>query len=222
MSATANDDESIVGDECHLLARSPDGPRGDPAISEKELDDYSNLILLCKVHHKLIDDQPSTYTAEILREIKRKHENWVRVALQRASAGKTNRGNQFITRIETGKEALSVVIGAEAFDFSYDEPESKDELELLRGFMQTLQDLGDMGDELEAGARVEVGFDLTQDIKNLEGHGFWVFGVRRRQTISFRDGPTDMSVAVVRVLRRTNPTIKRVNLNENVERSSPS
>lgn len=222
MSAAANDNESIVGDECHIVARSSDGPRGDPTILEKELDDYLNLILLCKVHHKLIDDQPNTYTADALREIKRNHEKWVQEALQRATTGKAKRKNQIATRIMTGKDALSIVIGAEIFDFNYDEPENKDELEFLRGFMQTLQDLGDMADELEAGARVEVSFELTQDIKNLEERDFWVFGKREQRTIGFRDGPMDMSVAVVRVLRKTNPSIQRIEVNANREPTGKS
>ena len=74
-----NDDPSILGDEAHIIARSESFTRGDyDSLSPEEHDHYSNLILLCKNHHKQIDDQPSTYTVEELREIKSQHETAVK------------------------------------------------------------------------------------------------------------------------------------------------
>ena len=73
--ADLNDDPSIVGDEAHIIARCESFTRGDyDSLSPEERDHYSNLILLCKNHHKQIDDQPGTYTVEKLREIKSQHE----------------------------------------------------------------------------------------------------------------------------------------------------
>jgi hypothetical protein len=75
----SNDDPSIVGDEAHIIARSESFTRGDyDALSPDERDHYSNLILLCKTHHKQVDDQPAAYTVEKLREIKAQHETMVR------------------------------------------------------------------------------------------------------------------------------------------------
>ncbi len=62
--------------ECHIVARSRGGPRSE-ALSDKEVDDYKNLILLCPTHHKLIDDQSNEYTVDALRAIKQRHEEWV-------------------------------------------------------------------------------------------------------------------------------------------------
>ena len=70
-----NDDPSIVGDEAHIIARSASFTRGDyDSLSPEERDHYSNLILLCKTHHKQVDDQPGEYTVEKLRDIKAQHE----------------------------------------------------------------------------------------------------------------------------------------------------
>jgi len=66
--------------ECHIVARAKKGPRSG-SIKPRDLDDYRNLILLCPTHHKEIDDQPAEYTIEQLREIKRKHEEWVNETL---------------------------------------------------------------------------------------------------------------------------------------------
>ena len=70
-----NDDPSIVGEEAHIIARSESFTRGDyDSPSPEERDHYLNLILLCKTHHKQVDDQPAEYTVEKLREIKARHE----------------------------------------------------------------------------------------------------------------------------------------------------
>ena len=70
MDGTPVDDESIIGDECHIVSPAFSGPRHDPKFAREKLNDHANLLLLCKVHHKLIDDQQSEYTASHLAKIK--------------------------------------------------------------------------------------------------------------------------------------------------------
>jgi hypothetical protein len=85
MDATSEDDESVVGDECHIVSGKPKGPRYDSEFPVDEIDSYTNLILLCRVHHKMIDDQSETFSADILRKLKENHEKWVADALESAS-----------------------------------------------------------------------------------------------------------------------------------------
>ncbi len=64
----------------HLVAASPAGPRGDTVLSPKMAIDFSNLILVCLVHSKLIDGKhKSEYTLDALRSYKAKHEARIRV-----------------------------------------------------------------------------------------------------------------------------------------------
>ena len=74
---TQTDDASIVGDEAHIVAREEDGPRGKSLLTSEERDKYNNLILMCKVHHKMIDDQPLEYTVDKLHQMKTEHLEWV-------------------------------------------------------------------------------------------------------------------------------------------------
>lgn len=77
--ADSGDDPSIVADEAHIVARSEKFTRGDfDSLSAEQRDYYTNLILLCKTHHKIIDDQPTYYTVERLIEIKKEHEKEVK------------------------------------------------------------------------------------------------------------------------------------------------
>lgn len=74
---TETDDPSLIGDEAHIIAREENGPRGKSDLSTEERDKYSNLILMCKNHHKLIDDQPETHTVDCLKKMKENHIKWV-------------------------------------------------------------------------------------------------------------------------------------------------
>jgi len=81
MDATETDDESIIGEECHIVARKNDGPRGASELTVEQRDKYNNLVLMCNVHHKLIDDQFNEYSVEVLKSMKREHEEWVKKSL---------------------------------------------------------------------------------------------------------------------------------------------
>ena len=66
--------DTVVAEICHIKARSPDGPRYDPDQDERDRHAFSNLLLLCPAHHKIVDDDPTTYTVERLGRIKTEHE----------------------------------------------------------------------------------------------------------------------------------------------------
>src|SRR3982074_1502508 len=74
------DREAVVGDEAHIAARSAACPRYGECPPDM-VDRYENLILLCRVDHKKIDDQPQHYTTARLRQAKAEHETWVEHAL---------------------------------------------------------------------------------------------------------------------------------------------
>jgi hypothetical protein len=66
---------TVIGEVCHIRAVRQDGPRHDPAQSATDRHGYSNLILLCANHHKVIDDDPEVYTIERLLKMKADHES---------------------------------------------------------------------------------------------------------------------------------------------------
>lgn len=69
-------DSTIIGEECHIVGEKLTSPRGNHGLPLEDRGNYSNLILLCHNHHKIIDDQVNTYTVEILNKIKSEHEEW--------------------------------------------------------------------------------------------------------------------------------------------------
>src|SRR5215213_9183226 len=59
----------------HIVADSPDGPRGDPVLSNRLESDFSNIMLLCDEHHRLIDREGlAEHPVTLLHQFKREHE----------------------------------------------------------------------------------------------------------------------------------------------------
>ena len=75
------DTPTLVGENCHVVAENDGGPRADLSMPLDQRNSYSNLILLCRNHHKLIDDNEKgarAFPVDRLHQIKRAHEEWVR------------------------------------------------------------------------------------------------------------------------------------------------
>jgi hypothetical protein len=68
--------------EAHIVAREEEGPRGISPLTPEQRDQYDNLILMCSIHHKVIDDHPDTFPVTLLNDTKRNHENWVKQNLK--------------------------------------------------------------------------------------------------------------------------------------------
>lgn len=69
-----SDGPILLGEVAHIKAESPGGPRYDAGQTPEERRSYENLILLCGVHHKFVDDDEEAYTVERLLKMKRDHE----------------------------------------------------------------------------------------------------------------------------------------------------
>ena len=64
----------VSGEICHIKGNKPESPRYDPDQSDEERHGFNNLVLMCPLHHKIIDDDPDSYTVSRLNEIKAEHE----------------------------------------------------------------------------------------------------------------------------------------------------
>lgn len=64
----------VTGEIGHIRAVSAGGPRFDPNLSGRDLHNFTNLILLCRHHHKVVDDQTRPYTVEKMLHLKNDHE----------------------------------------------------------------------------------------------------------------------------------------------------
>jgi hypothetical protein len=63
-----------IAESAHIIGFSEDGPRGEEELSEELARDISNLMLICRNCHKLIDANHDNYPIELLRKMKQDHE----------------------------------------------------------------------------------------------------------------------------------------------------
>ena len=113
-----------------------------------------------------------------------------------------------LNRLTTGQAVLNVVCNAYEHSLGHDELETQDEVDLVGGFLQAATDWGELGFDDQPGRMVQVGFDLTKSIKELEQAGFFVFGGREVRKLMVDDKASDdWPVAILRVVRKTNPSI---------------
>lgn len=65
---------TIIGEICHIHAQKAGEARFRDDLNLEEIHALDNLVLMCRNHHKVIDDHPDKYTADWLRNVKRAHE----------------------------------------------------------------------------------------------------------------------------------------------------
>lgn len=75
-----------TGEICHIRAHRPEGPRYDKNQTNEERHGFANLILLCSVHHKIVDTEIQRYTVETLQDIKSIHEREGNIELSQDDA----------------------------------------------------------------------------------------------------------------------------------------
>lgn len=71
---------TILAEICHIHAKNKKGLRYDELQTSEERHGFENLILMCSVHHKIIDapENLTEFSADRLREIKTEHEQFAR------------------------------------------------------------------------------------------------------------------------------------------------
>ena len=229
IDAPGQDAESVVAEECHIISPRQNGPRHDSSYPVEKLDSYDNLMLLCRTHHKMVDDQSETFTTSILRQMKSNHEVWVSQKLaetQKTPPVRIRRVKQnipaFLSRMTTGKEVLDLVTNVMGYSFDHEELKSQEEVDLVGGFLQVVQDWGELSADLETGDRVQTAYSLSESLKELEESGFFVFGGREVRLLEGGIQPetSNWPIAILRVLRKNNQEIIKLNFDEMTEKET--
>jgi hypothetical protein len=196
---------TVVGDEAHIVARSPGGPRAGQ-IPSSQLDTYDNMILLCKIDHKRVDDNPSHYTSDRLRQIKLDHEKWVDSSLEptfKPTLRWTVPKDLVVTLelMASGSKLLSVTNSVLSVTFDHVEPSSEDEAELIGSIEQDIRDYGDLWSDLGSTDRVRAEFQMTEQINALSEGGLLVYAGRYVSTLHGPHSKEPWPVAVVKIER---------------------
>ncbi|TKG87661.1 HNH endonuclease [Puteibacter caeruleilacunae] len=198
-----NDNETqatvVVGEECHIISKKDDGPRGN-SKAQIEHDEFDNLVLLCLEHHKVIDENVNDYSVEKLKEIKRKHEEWVADRLK-----KEKKESPFVLpRMESGQELAKILSRIHFYNFYNEDFENDEEATIVADYFQNLQDWGDILPDRDAGEIIKIGQQLQKELDELKENGFLLFGGVSKKNIKTL-GETE--VVTFSICKETSPNV---------------
>ncbi|MDI7175262.1 HNH endonuclease signature motif containing protein [Leptospira santarosai] len=213
---TNTDQQVIVGEECHIISQRIKGPRYIDKFPKELIDDYENLILLCNVHHKMIDDQPLTYSVDVIKLIKNNHESQIREKLQKKKGDgrvsirrKKENMSEFLRRITDGKGFYELISNVYGCDFQFDEKDDNILKNFVAPFLQNVQDWVDISSDLiQISQKIEVMGALTNSIREIESSGFLVFGGVENQILTDMDGvESNFPVCIIKLIALHDPDI---------------
>jgi len=184
-AGTDTDEPSIIGEEAHIIAEAPGGPRH---AYLPDYDCYNNLILLCRNDHKPADDQFNHYTVEELRRMKREHETWVERQGQhggdpiRLVPDRAYPIPKILKLCMTGTQLWHVMQNAHAFYPSWSSSLTEEQHDLVAAFLDDLRDWMDVGldDSYQSGR--DAAKHLDEQIKEVNQAGLFI-GARRRHCL---------------------------------------
>jgi hypothetical protein len=186
--------DTIVGEEAHIIARSPGGPRREFLTEVTKIDDYSNLILLCPRDHTIVDTQPARWTVERLRDVKAVHEDWVQNLPPEERPVKLIAGRDYWTKnfypLADGSSLWQVVAMAHSYKFDHPADCSADELDYLAELFDAIKDWGEIASFMNG--RVEerdAEHSLDGSIKEAMERSFVLMGRRVEMIMTGGIGP---------------------------------
>jgi hypothetical protein len=206
---------SVVGEEAHIVARSPGGPRYEPLAKDDAVDHIDNLILLCRVHHKQVDDQVADFPVEVLHTLKAQHESLMRrrTADDVDSAPEDSKPT-VLPAVHTGSQLWDIVADAMAYRTSglEDNQAPQEVCDAIDSFLQQAVDWGDIAGDVKS-----QGLHAVRDAKRslhdalVEIHelDLRVFGIARLEASGYA-AIGEWLVATVAVIKATDVGIVAV------------
>jgi len=221
--AKGDDRDVVLGEEAHIVSEKPNGPRFRP-MPPDEVDTYANLLLLCPIHHKIVDEQVTHYTEQCLHDLKREHERWVKEKISPATpaikihdpeAGKP----VTLQRIDTGKALMNAVAHTFAAHHDHPEPQSLEEAELIGAFFQNTSDYIDIWDDIEPSGRIQAEFSMSEEITRLREAGLVVYAAARTHIVEGGvEARAPWPVAYIVIRRNDDEPIKATLTNEQADK----
>lgn len=202
--------DTIVGDECHIVSGAKGGPRWNMTVDPEKIDLIDNLLLLCKVCHKLVDDQVDVFTVDALKLIKRKHEKSIEErASKSADEVKIVRSRAEIPKqleiIRSAQDILNLMASCHGMYHRIPDDLSESELDLVGAFLQEMSDWGDVGLGVLSSPSewISAQKHVTRQLSELNQSGFDVYvGREKQQLLGGAQPPTAWHMLHLQIKRR--------------------
>lgn len=191
-------DSFNFGEECHIISESPKGPRHIDGL--EDYNSCDNLILLCRNHHKEIDDPANVgfYSVEKLKQIKENHERWVKQKLSEKRVEEDN-----LPLIKNGNELLSILGAGIVATYKGNDPiTSTEEAEYIGGIWQELTDFIEIASELDPYDITKMEFSFSQMLGEMADKGYFLYGKIKKVRFLKKYGDNTLYNAVILYIKR--------------------
>ncbi len=108
-SSEGDDAVTNIGVAAHITAASPGGPRFDASLTPSQRKGIGNGIWCCQNHGKMVDDDKSTYTVEMLRQWKHDAESEAKNAIEKPNRRRQPNSLEE-SRLEADRKVLRDII----------------------------------------------------------------------------------------------------------------
>jgi hypothetical protein len=193
MALVERDDAStvaltVIGQECHIVSRSPTGPRAGESPAGLEIDGYDNLVLLCPNCHVLVDARPDQFPRSELQRIKAEHEQ---TFARRSAPSKPLRmtyedrfADLKFRHVATGDMLAGLLGSTLSFNHGHPPDLSSRQREILGDFFGELAEWGDALDIGGPKGQFEAAERFHEFIEDLREHDLFVYAAARRMKVT--------------------------------------
>ena len=188
-----NKEDFNVGEECHIVSSQINGPRY--INNYQNYDSYNNLILLCRNHHKEIDDKSniSIYSIEKLHQIKDQHEKWVRESLK---ANIPQKGIE-VPILLYGNELFNILSASSGLSPNNDSYKDAEEAEYIATIWQLFSDYIDIIPDLEVYDQKKLEWELQNVLNEMSEKGYFLYGKTMLVPVKFMDVTEKLPMALL-------------------------
>ena len=109
---TREGNDVVIGNECHIIGEKQGSARYVADCTNRE--SYENAILLCPVHHKLVDDTEDVHTADVLRQMKSEHEEATVSNADTLKGRLKLEDSEFVTEVSDADRAVGMEVNRPA------------------------------------------------------------------------------------------------------------
>ena len=161
----------------------------------QDYDSYDNLILLCRNHHKEIDDisNVSIYTKEKLHQIKHEHEKWVSESL---TVNIPQKGIE-VPILLFGNELFNILSASSGLSPNNDDCKNEAAAEYIANIWQMLSDYIDIIPDLTVYDQKKLEWDLHNLLNEMSEKGYFLYGKTVMVPVKFLNNTEKLPMALL-------------------------
>jgi hypothetical protein len=114
-----------------------------------------------------------------------------------------------LPRLASGRDLTRTMMDNDFSHFEHGALQNNQQADLIGGFIQEIKDWSDIWSDIEEidRARAEVAFN--ERIQELDAHGFWVFGITRKEKLRFQSEgePSLWNIGHLFIVHKNNPSL---------------